>query len=122
MINNYRHEVEKLILNCFISQDKSNEMDKMEYEEFIIPYELFKTSRTHKQVAKAIFILQTKKEPISDITVLNFIESNDKFNSVELLSVISGLWCTFDTMKSYLQILKKIDEDENKMRKLEGLI
>lgn len=122
MINNYRHEVEELILNCFISQDKSNEMDKMEYEEFIIPYELFKTTRAHKQVAKAIFILQTKKEPISDITVLNFIESNDKFNSVELLSVISGLWCTFDTMKSYLKILKKIDEDENKMRKLECLI
>lgn len=122
MISNYRQQIEELILNCFISQDKCNELDKMEYESFIIPYELFNTTRTHKQVAKAIFILQNKKEPISDITVLNFIESNDKFNSIELLGVISRLWCTFDTMNSYLKILKKIDEDENKMRKLESLI
>ncbi len=94
----------------------------MEFEEYIIPYELFKTTHTHKLVAKAIFVLQEDKKPVSDITVINFIQSKTRINEQEILVLLSKLWCTFDTMTKYIKMLKEIDDEESKMKNLEGLM
>ena len=48
-VNNYRLEIEQLILSSILYQDLSiNELDKCEFEDYIIPYEIFKATLTSK--------------------------------------------------------------------------
>ena len=62
--------------------------------------------------------MQEEKKPISDITVINFLkEKKANFNEMEVLVLISCLWCTFDTMTKYMKILKELEE-EQKLREL----
>lgn len=120
-MNDYRLEIEQLILSSFLFQDIMSELDKIEFEDYILPYELFKANRTHKLISKAIFNLKEKKVPVSDLTVLNYIEENTEINNMEFLNVISKSCVTFDTTMKYIEHLKDIDEKENKKNKVRGI-
>lgn len=118
-MNNYRLEIEQLILVSFLNQDTyMNELDKIEYEEYKLPYELFKSNRTNKLIAKAIFNLQEEKKPVSDLMAFNYVLKHTEINEAEYLNLISKLPVGFDTMKKYLIELKKIDSDEEKLKVL----
>jgi len=120
-MNNYRKDIEELLLSCYLNQDRTNELDKMEFNDYIIPYELFKATRTNKLIAKAIFVLQENKMPISEITVINFIQEKTQINEVEVLEVLGSLWCTFDTFLKYIQVLKDLDKEFKRKSMLEDL-
>ena len=117
-MRNYRLEIEELILSSFLYQDLCNELDKCDYEDFILPYNHFKATRTNKLIAKAIYVLQEKKMPISDITVLNFIQEKTNVNEIEFLELLSKTNVTFSTMLKYLEHLKEIDKEESIKNKL----
>lgn len=116
-MNGYRLAIEELILSSFLYQDLLNELDKIEYEDFMLPYEHFKATKTTKLIAKAIYVLQQEKKPISDITVIEFISSKTEINEQEFLSLLSKTMVTFTTMLKYLEILKELNITQDKMKK-----
>tara|TARA_R110002096_G_scaffold262699_1_gene456199 strand:- start:347 stop:712 length:366 start_codon:yes stop_codon:yes gene_type:complete len=121
-LDNYRLEIEELILVSFLNQDICmNELDKMEYEDFKLPYNLFNATRTNKLVAKAIFNLQEENKPVSDLTVHHYITEITYVNQDEYINLISKLPVTFDTMQKYLDMLAKISSDEEKLEILRSL-
>jgi hypothetical protein len=99
-----------------------NELDKLEYEDYTLPYELFKANRTHKLIAKAIFNLKEQKVPVSDLTVHNYIEEITEINQSEFIDLISKTCVTFDTALKYIEHLRDIDKKESKLNKLKGMI
>lgn len=121
MMNNYRLEIEQLILITLLSQDKTNELDKMELEDYKLDFNLFKSNKTHKLVSKAIHNLQEQNIPISDITVEKYIKDHTRLNSEEFLDLYSKLWVTFDTMTKYVDHLKVIDDEEMKLNLLKDM-
>lgn len=123
-MNDYKIErlhIEQLILSCFINQTKTNEIDQMEFREYKLPFKLFKANKTNQLTAKAIYNMQNENEPIDDLTVLCYIQKHIQINELEWLELISILWCTFDTMNLYLKRLKVLDDEEKKLKILEGL-
>lgn len=124
-MNNYqikRFHVEALILSCFLNQNRTLELDKLEFETYKLPFELFKASNTTKMIAKAIKLFQDENKPIDDILIQDFIESKtDKLNVNEYLEIMSYCWCSFDTMISYLNVLKEINKEDEKRKLLDEL-
>lgn len=116
-----RIHIEQLILSCFLNQARTNEIDQMEFREYRLPFEIFKANKTIKMTAKAIFNLQEKNIPVDDVTVLAYIEDRAKIDVQEYLEIFAYHWTTFDTMISYLDRLKSIDEDEEKIKKLKAM-
>ncbi len=121
MLTNYRVEIEQVVLVSYLFQDIMSELDKMEYEDYKLPYELFKSTRTNKLIAKAIFNLQEQKKPVSDLTVHYYVTEKTSINESEYIDLISKLPVTFDTMKKYLTHLEEIDKDEKKSNLLKGM-
>lgn len=116
-----RKHIEELILTCFLNQHRTLEMDKLEYEAYKLPFELFKASRTIKMIAKAIYNLQSENIPIDDETVLCYIKKHAEINVDEFLQITCLCWMSFDSMCLYLNRLKNIEKEEEKMRVLEKL-
>lgn len=117
-----RLHIESLILSCFINQNRTQDLDKIEFEVYKIPFELFKASMTSKMIAKAIRILQDESKPIDDVLILDFIQSKtNKLDVSAYLEIMSYTWCSFDTMISYLNQLKEIDKEEEKRKRLNEL-
>lgn len=116
-----RLHIEQLILSCFLNQTRTNELDQMEFREYKLPFELFKANKTHKLCAKAIYNLQEENKPVDDLIVLDYIEKHMSINQDEWLDIVSNLWCTFDTMISYMNMLKELDEEEIKKEKLKAI-
>lgn len=116
-----RLHIEQLILSCFINQLKTNELDQMELREYKLPYKLFKANRTNLLTAKAIFNLQEESKPIDDLLILCYIEKHTSINEVEWLELNSTLWATFDTMITYLDYLKELDQEEIKEKRLKAI-
>lgn len=119
---NLRLEIEHIILASYLNQKMSNEFEQSLFENELMPYELFKASRTNKLCAKAIYVLQKDKKPICDITVLNFIENKTEVNQNEWINLMCKCDTSFNLMESYLQQLREIDEEDSKMDILKGLI
>ncbi len=114
-MNNYRLEIEQLILSSILYQDLQNELDKCEFEDYIIPYEIFKATLTTKLIAKAIFRVQELKQPVSEITVLNFLDEKVKIDQIELINLLAKLNVTFETMLKYVKMLNDIDIEQTKL-------
>lgn len=117
-----RFHIEALILSCFLNQNRTLEMDKMEYEAYKLPFELFKANLTTQMVAKAIRIMQDENKPVDDVLIQDFIESKtDKLNVNQYLEIMSYTWCSFDTMLAYMKMLKEIDKEDEKRKLLNEL-
>lgn len=73
-------------------------------------------------IAKAIRIFQDEGKPVDDTLIQDFIESKtDDLNIGEYLQIMSYMWCGFDTMLSYLKLLKEIDIEDEKRKLLNEL-
>lgn len=117
-----RFHIESLILSCFLNQNRTLELDKIEFEQYKLPFEIFKASRTTRMIAKAIRIFQDEGKPVDDTLIQDFIESKtDKLNIQEYLEIMSYCWCSFDTMVSYMKVLKEIDIEDEKRKLLNEL-
>ena len=116
-----REHIEGLILSCFLNQHRTLELDKMEFESYKLPFELFKANNTHKMIAKAIYNLQIEKRPVDENLIHDYISKRAKLNEDEYLQVHTYTWCSFDTMLGYLKILEDLDIEEKRMELLKGL-
>ena len=116
-----REHIEGLILSCFLNQHRTLELDKMEFEQYKLPFELFKANNTHRMIAKAIYNLQNENKVVDEVLVYDYITKRTKLNEDEYLQVHSYTWCSFDTMLSYLKMLEDLDKEEKKMELLRGL-
>ena len=116
-----REHIEGLILSCFLNQHRTLEMDKIEFEVYKLPFELFKANNTHKMIAKAIYNLQNENKVVDEVLIHDYITSKAKLNEEEYLQVHTYTWCSFDTMLSYLKMLEDLDKEEKRMELLKGL-
>ena len=116
-----REHIEGLILSCFLNQHRTLELDKLEFEAYKLPFELFKANNTHKMISKAIYNLQCENTPIDDVLIHDYITKRTKLNEDEYLQVHCYTWCSFETMLSYLEQLKIMDEEKKRMEILKGL-
>lgn len=117
-----RLHIEQLILVTYLNQNKGHLLDELELKDTKIPFELFKANKTTKMIAKAIYNLQVENKPIDEDIVLAYIEKFTEINTNEWIDLNCKLWVTFDTMNLYIKQLKNIDDEENKMKLLEGII
>lgn len=120
-MNNYRLEIEQLILNTILQQDKSHDLDKIELDDYELDYTLFKANRTNRLVAKAIWVLHQNGTPVSDITVDNFISTREALNGLEFLDLTSKLWVSFETMLKYIKHLQNINFEEKQIEMLKAI-
>lgn len=116
-----RLHIEELILSCYLNQNRTNELDQMEFKDYKIPFELFKANKTNKLCAKAILNLQEENKPIDDVIVLEYVQSRTKIIESEWLNLLSKDWCTFDTFLQYVKMLKDIDNEEKISNKLKAM-
>jgi len=116
-----REHIEGLILSCFLNQHRTLELDKMEFEAYKLPFELFKANNTHRMIAKAIYNLQNENKVVDEVLIHEYITSKTKLNEEEYLQVHTYTWCSFDTMLSYLKMLEDLDKEEKRMELLKGL-
>lgn len=114
-----RKHIEHLILTCYLNQHRTLELDKLEYEASKIPFELFKASMTTKAIAKAIYNLQVENMPVDDECVLSYLSSRIKIDLKEFEDIITKLWISFPSMNLYLNRLKVLDKEEQKLKVLE---
>ena len=116
-----REHIEGLILSCFLNQHRTLELDKIEFEAYKLPFQLFKANNTHRMIAKAIYNLQNENKVVDEVLIHDYITSKAKLNEEEYLQVHSYTWCSFETMLSYLKILEDLDKEEKRMELLRGL-
>lgn len=116
-----REHIEGLILSCFLNQHRTLELDKIEFEAYKLPFELFKANNTHRMIAKAIYNLQIENTPIDDVLIHDYITSKAKINEDEYLQVHTYTWCSFETMLSYLKQLEIMDKEGKRFELLKGL-
>ena len=119
--NIQREHIEGLILSCFLNQHRTLELDKMEFEVYVLPFELFKANSTHKMISKAIYNLQQDNIPVDDINVHTYITKRAKLNEDEYLQVHSYTWCSFQTMVAYLKQLEDLDKEDKRIELIKGL-
>jgi hypothetical protein len=119
--NIQRLHIEQLILVTYLNQNKAHILDEIELRDTKLPFELFKANKTIKMIAKAIYNLQNDNKPIDEDIVLNYIQQFTEVNTSEWIDINCKLWVSFDTMNIYLDYLKAIDKEEEKMRML-GMI
>lgn len=124
-VNNYQIErlhIEQLILSTLLNAHLSHPMDEYEFEQYKIPFELFKANKTHKMIAKAIYNLRKENKNVDDMNVLCYIQKHTKLNEAEFLEVSSYTWTTFDMMIKWVKQLEEIAEAEEKENILKGLM
>ena len=119
--NIQREHIEGLILSCFLNQHRTLEMDKMEFESYKLPFELFKANNTHRLIAKAIYNLQCENIPVDDIIVHTYITKRAKLNEDEYLQTSCYTWCSFETMLAYLKQLQELEKEDERINLLKGL-
>lgn len=117
-----RLEIEQIILVSYLNQYMSNELEQALYEDEVLPFELFKTNRTNKLVAKAIYNLQCNNIPIRDFEVYDYISKFTSVNQDEWLNLLSKCDTSFNLMLHYTDRLKQTDEDEKKMEILRSMV
>lgn len=123
MILDYRYDIEKLILSTYLNMDRTFFTDSVDIYDLKCPYELFKASYTTKLISKAIFNLQSDKQPLNDFMIISYFEDKKvKFDEKQLLEIMTATWCTYETMLKYIDILKSINNEEDLKNKLEGII
>lgn len=115
-----RNHIEGLILSCLLNQHRTLEMDKMEFEAYKLPFELFKANYTHRMVAKAIYNLQCEGIPVDDVIVHDYISKKTKLNEEEYLQLHCYTWCSYETMLAYVKMLKDLDEEESRLNLLKA--
>ena len=115
-----RTHIEGLILSCLLNQHRTLEMDKMEFESYKLPFELFKANYTHRMVAKAIYNLQCEGIPVDDVIVHDYISKKTKLNEEEYLQLHCYTWCSYETMLAYVKMLKDLDEEESRLNLLKA--
>jgi len=101
--NIQREHIEGLILSCFLNQHRTLEMDKMEFEAYKLPFELFKANNTHKMISKAIYNLQCEKLPVDDVNVHAYII----MILLHIMAVIFFLPALFITVPFHFLLMKK---------------
>lgn len=116
-----RHHVEGLILSCYLNVNKAFPLDRIEIEDYIIPFELFTANRTNKLVAKAIYNFQKEKMPIDEVLIYDYITSKTTLEDENFTYLATLLWVGFDTMLKYIEMLKEIDKNEKLMERLKAL-
>lgn len=123
MILDYRYDIEKLILSTYLNMDRTYFTDSVDIYDLKCPYKLFKASYTTKLISKAIFNLQSDKQPLNDFMIISYFEDKKvKFDEKQLLEIMTATWCTYETMLKYIDILKSISNEEDLKNKLEGII
>lgn len=120
-MNNYRLEIESLILSTILNQDKTHDLDKMELEDYKLDYKLFKANKSTKLVSKAIYNLRELNKPISIITIEEYLRKHNAFIESEMIGLYSALWTTYDTMKKYVEVLKEIELEEQQLDNLRAI-
>lgn len=124
-VNNYqiqRKHIEQLILSTLLNAHLSHPMDEMEFEQYKIPFKLFKANRTHTLIAKAINNLREENKNVDDTNVLCYIQKHTTLNEHEFLEVSNYTWTTFDMMIKWVKQLEEIAEAEEKENILKGLM
>ena len=123
MILDYRYDIEKLILSTYLNMDRTFFTDSVDIYDLKCPHELFKASYTTKLIAKAIFNLQSDKQPLNDFMIISYLEDKKvKFDEKQFLEIVTATWCTYETMIKYIDILKSIEKEEDLKNKLEGIL
>ena len=123
MILDYRYDIEKLILSTYLNMDRTFFTDSVDIYDLKCPHELFKASYTTKLIAKAIFNLQSDKQPLNDFMIISYLEDKKvKFDENQFLEIVTATWCTYETMIKYIDILKSIEKEEDLKNKLEGIL
>lgn len=123
-MNNYniqRKHIEQIILSTLLNAHLSHPMDEIDFEQYKVPFELFKANKTHRLIAKAIYNLRAENKNIDDVNVLCYIEKHTQVNEQEFLEVQSYTWTTYDMMLKWVKQLQDIDVEEEKIRILEGV-
>lgn len=115
-----RNHIEGLILSCLLNQHRTLDLDKMEFESYKLPFELFKANYTHRMVAKAIYNLQCEGIPVDDVIVHDYISKKTKLNEEEYLQLHCYTWCSYETMLAYVKMLKDLDEEESRLNLLKA--
>lgn len=115
-----RNHIEGLILSCLLNQHRTLELDKLEFEEYKLPFELFKANYTHRMVAKAIYNLQCEGIPVDDVIIHDYISKKTKLNEEEYLQLHCYTWCSYETMLAYVKMLKDLDEEESRLNLLKA--
>ena len=123
MILDYRYDIEKLILSTYLNMDRTFFTDSVDIYDLKCPYKLFKASYTTKLIAKAIFNLQSDKQPLNDFMIISYLEDKKvKFDEIQFEQIVTATWCTYETMIKYIDVLKSIEKEEDLKNKLEGII
>lgn len=123
-VNNYniqRLHIEQLILSTLINAHLSHPMDEIEFEQYKIPFKLFKANRTHTLIAKAIHNLREENKNVDDVNVLCCIQKHTALNEQEYLEVSSYTWTTFDMMLKWVKQLTEIDKEEELSKLIEDI-
>ena len=115
-----RTHIEGLVLSCFLNQHRTLDLDKIEFEAYKLPFELFKANYTHRMVAKAIYNLQCEGIPVDDVIVHDYISKKTKLNEEEYLQLHCYTWCSYETMLAYVKMLKDLDEEESRLNLLKA--
>lgn len=113
-----RLHIEQYLLSIFLNQNTSLPLDEMEIRDTKIPYELFKSSRLIKMIAKAIHNFQEEEKPVDDVLILCYIQKHTEVNIQEWWEISCKVAGSFDSMKYYLNMLRQIDKDEELEKKL----
>lgn len=115
-----RNHIEGLILSCLLNQHRTLDLDKIEFEAYKLPFELFKANYTHRMVAKAIYNLQCEGMPVDDVIIHDYISKKTKLNEEEYLQLHCYTWCSYETMLAYVKMLKDLDEEESRLNLLKA--
>lgn len=114
--------LETHILGSILNGHISPPLDEMEFKDLVIDYKLFTSSQTVKLVAKAIHNMQKEKTPISDVLVQDYIEKRtDKLNVSEFYSIVCSGTGSYESVVSYIELLKKEDELHKTKERLRAL-
>ena len=119
--NIQRIHIEQTILSTFLNQNRSLPLDEMELKDTNIPFEIFKASRLTKMTAKAIYNFKQEDKVIDEELIFCYITKHASVNSTEWLDIIGRVPVSFDTMITYLKMLKELDEEESKLKFLEDI-
>lgn len=105
-----RNEIENAILSTILFRDLTLEKDFNLLVDYEIEYKLFKSNRTCKAVAKAIY--NQGINPFDEETILRYVSKHMEVNLQEWSNIICATPLSYGLMMKYIDELKLMDKVE----------